>query len=488
MLTMAMPALRFGSRAGIFVAAMAILLVLIAFVRWFWSHYRPTERLPPGSMGWPLVGETMDFLQPHSATSRGRFMEKHIKRYGNVFKSSLFGHQTIISADPELNKFILVNENKLFQCSYPSTITGILGKWSMLVLVGEEHKRMRSIAINFMNPAKLKDFFFKDIERHVLLTLQSWKDGDVLFAQQEAKKFTFNLMAKQILTFNPEEPRTQELMKDYYTFMKGVIAAPLNIPGTAYYRALKSRSKILDTLGRIMDARSQKPEDKYNDLLEVVTKSGSLTTEQVLDLVLNMLFAGHETSSVALTLALKFLADAPAVVQQLQEEHQAIYAARSFEKERLTWEDYKKMNFTHCVINETLRLGNVVRFVHRKALKDVYFKDFFIPKGWKVLPVFCAAHLDAGVYCRPLEFDPWRWQQIQEKNVYFTPFGGGNRLCAGADLAKLEMAVFIHHLVLQFEWKIAEADRAMAFPFVEFEKGLPIQINRRCFRPMQKQQ
>ncbi|MCO5560202.1 hypothetical protein L7F22_013812 [Adiantum nelumboides] len=463
--------------AGVTLLVGVVLVISIAAMKWLWGLRRPMKGLPPGSMGWPLIGETLEFLEPHSATSRGGFMEKHSKSFGNVFKSCLFGHPTILSADPELNKFILMNENKLFQCSYPNTISGILGKWSMLVLVGEAHKQMRSIALTFMSPTKLRDFFLKDIEDHVLLTLRSWQEGQVLSVQEEAKKFTFNLMAKQIVSFNPGEARTDELMKDYYTFMKGVIAAPLNIPGTAYHRALKSRSKILDTLRRVLEERLQKPNDTHNDLLEAVTRSGSLLTEQVLDLVLNMLFAGHETSSVALTLALKFLADSPNVVQELRAEHEAVCKARNLH-ERLSWEDYKKMSFTQCVINETLRLGNVVRFVHRKALHNVYFKGFLIPKGWKVLPVFCAVHLDPTMYKDPLRFDPWRWQKEQAKSAYFTPFGGGSRLCAGAELAKLEMAIFIHYLVLNFDWKMATPDRALAFPFVEFEKGLPIRISK----------
>lgn len=60
----------------------------------------------------------------------------------------------------------------------------------------------------------------------------------------------------------------------------------------------------------------------------------------------------------------------------------------------------------------------------------------------------------------------------------FMPFGGGTRLCAGSDLAKLEMAVFIHHLVLNYDWGLAEKDHAYAYPFVEFPKGLPITVQR----------
>jgi steroid 22-alpha-hydroxylase len=63
----------------------------------------------------------------------------------------------------------------------------------------------------------------------------------------------------------------------------------------------------------------------------------------------------------------------------------------------------------------------------------------------------------------------------------FLPFGGGPRLCAGSELAKLEMAVFIHHLVLNYHWELADMDQAFAFPFVDFPKGLPIRVQHHTF-------
>jgi steroid 22-alpha-hydroxylase len=58
----------------------------------------------------------------------------------------------------------------------------------------------------------------------------------------------------------------------------------------------------------------------------------------------------------------------------------------------------------------------------------------------------------------------------------FMPYGGGPRLCAGFELAKLEIAVFLHHLVLNYRWELAEPDEAIAYPFVDFQKGLPIKV------------
>ncbi|GKU94541.1 hypothetical protein SLEP1_g8020 [Rubroshorea leprosula] len=91
--------------------------------------------------------------------------------------------------------------------------------------------------------------------------------------------------------------------------------------------------------------------------------------------------------------------------------------------------------------------------------------------------------------------DDWRWHMYDTQNNigrsgststaasnYFMPFGGGPRLCAGSELAKLEMAVFIHHLVLNFNWELVdETDHAFAFPFVDFPKGLPIRVQRHSF-------
>ncbi|KAK2981583.1 hypothetical protein RJ640_011113 [Escallonia rubra] len=435
--------------------------------------------LPPGNMGWPFIGETLGYLKPYSATSIGEFMEQHISRFGNIYKSNLFGERTIVSADAGLNRFILQNEGKLFECSYPRSIGGILGKWSMLVLVGDMHRDMRTISLNFLSNARLRTPLLKDVEDHTLLVLRSWKDNSTFCAQDEAKKFTFNLMAKHIMSLDPGKPETEQLKKEYITFMKGVVSAPLNFPGTAYRKALKSRSTILKFIGSRMEERTS--ESTEDDLLGWVLKHSNLSKEQILDLVLSLLFAGHETSSVSIALAIYFLEGCPSAVQQLREEH--IEIARSKKKSgdvELNWDDYKKMEFTQSVISETLRLGNVVRFLHRKALKDVRYKGYDIPCGWKVLPVIAAVHLDPSLFYQPQHFNPWRWQNSTGLSTTtsnnFMPFGGGPRLCAGSELAKLEMAVFIHHLVLNFQWHLADSDQAFAFPFVDFPKGLPIRV------------
>uniref|UniRef100_A0A453GV88 Cytochrome P450 90B1 n=1 Tax=Aegilops tauschii subsp. strangulata TaxID=200361 RepID=A0A453GV88_AEGTS len=142
---------------------------------------------------------------------------------------------------------------------------------------------------------------------------------------------------------------------EYITFMKGVVSAALKFPGTAYWKALKSRATILGVIERKMEERLEQmnKEDsstEADDLLGWALKHSNLSKEQILDLLLSLLFAGHETSSVALALAIFFLEGCPKAVKELRGEHLEIARRQKLRGEcKLSWEDYKEMVFTQCV-------------------------------------------------------------------------------------------------------------------------------------------
>jgi steroid 22-alpha-hydroxylase len=127
-----------------------------------------------------------------------------ICRYGKIYKSNLFGEPTIVSADAGLNRFILQSEGRLFECSYPRSIGGILGKWSMLVLVGDMHRNMRSISLNFLSHARLRTHLLKEVEKQTLLVLSSWKENCTFSAQDEAKKVILQTCNAKKMNFNTE--------------------------------------------------------------------------------------------------------------------------------------------------------------------------------------------------------------------------------------------------------------------------------------------
>ncbi|KAK4434795.1 cytochrome [Sesamum alatum] len=324
---------------------------------------------------------------------------------------------------------------------------------------------------------KSKPDLLIDIERTATRILDSWKDKNSVIFCEEARKYTFNVIVKQVLGLTPEEPRTKEILQDFLTFMRGLISVPIYIPGTPYARAVQARIRISSTVKSIIEERRGNSCKKSSDFLEILLYVDTLSEDEKVSFVLDSLLGGYETTSLLMSMVVFFLDQSPNAAQQLEHEHRRI---RSLKKndEFLNWDDYKAMEFTHSVINEALRYGNVVKFVHRKAIKDVKFRDYIIPAGWKVLPVFSAVHLDPSLHGNALHFNPWRWQTEDQTCKKFTPFGGGSRCCPGFELAKVEVAFFLHHLVQNYRWKVEDSEQPIAYPYVEFQKGLKLSVQR----------
>ncbi|KAF3449130.1 hypothetical protein FNV43_RR09857 [Rhamnella rubrinervis] len=159
-------------------------------------------------------------------------------------------------------------------------------------------------------------------------------------------------------------------------------------------------------------------------------------------------------------------------------------------EEMLTWQDYKAMSFTQCVIDETLRLGGIAIWLMREVKEDVVYQDYVIPKGCFVVPFLSAVHLDENVYNGALTFNPWRWidPENQEKrnwrsSQFYAPFGGGARFCPGAELARFQIALFLHYFVTTYGWRQVKEDQMSFFPSARLVNGFQICLTRRHHDP-----
>ncbi|KAL5207694.1 hypothetical protein ABZP36_032129 [Zizania latifolia] len=432
-----------------------------------------------GSFGWPLIGETFGFLRPHASTTLGSFLQDRIDRYGAVFTSHLFGEPTVVSCDKELSNFVLQNEERLFQCSYPAAIHGVLGDSSMLAVTGYRHHRLRNLFLSLVASARASPTYYAQVDRAALAVVSSWRGRRTVSFCDEARKFAFSVILKQVVGLSAEEPAAVDILANYLTFMKGLVSLPLRIPGTAYAKAVKARERIACTLERVIQDRRERGSCDESVFLDGLLPSEGFSDKEKVGFVLDALLAGYETTSLLISMLAYFLGQSDKHIDQLKREHQSIRSSKG-KDEFLNSEDYKKMEYTQNVINETLRCGNVVKFVHRKALKDVKYKDYFIPSGWKVLPILSAVHLDASLHVNPQQFQPCRWEGLKNQTAcskMLAAFGGGLRLCPGSELSKIEAAFFLHHLLLSYRWSIDGEDVPMAYPYVEFGRGLPIHID-----------
>ena len=173
------------------------------------SWYRRL-RLPPGSLGLPFIGETLQLISAYKSDNPEPFIDQRVNRYGPIFTTHVFGEPTVFSADPETNRFILLNEGKIFDCSYPGSISNLLGKHSLLLMKGSLHKRMHSLTMSFANTSIIKDHLLVDIDRLIRLNLDSWTDRILLM--EEAKKVSIHLMIHLLFLFSFLEMRIMSVL------------------------------------------------------------------------------------------------------------------------------------------------------------------------------------------------------------------------------------------------------------------------------------
>lgn len=441
--------------------------------------------IPKGSMGWPLIGETLEFISCGYTPTPVSFMDKRKRLYGKVFKTHLLGRPIIVSTDPEVNKVVLQNQGNIFIPYYPKSITELLGKSSILQMNGSLQRRVHAVVGGLLRSPQVKARMARDIEKSVKLTLSTWERQPMVYLQDEAKKITFEVLVKVLMSVGPGDDM-KFFKEEYAEFIKGLICFPINFPGTTLHKSLKAKKRLLEKVGRIVEDRRVGVErNDENDVVHVLLNdtgesndSKSLPLDFISGNIIEMMIPGEDSVPMVMTLAVKFLSDNPAALSRLMEENMNLKSQKTQSGDDYNWTDYVSLQFTQHVINETLRMANIINAVWRKALKDVEISGYLIPKDWCVLASFSSIHMDEVNYENPYHFNPWRWEKTEEGRIstnIFTPFGGGQRLCPGLELSRLEISIFLHHLVTTYRWK-ADEDEIVNFPTVKMKRRLPITV------------
>ncbi|KAH0469174.1 hypothetical protein IEQ34_002406 [Dendrobium chrysotoxum] len=448
------------------------LLLCCGLLRWNEVRYRK-KGLPPGTMGWPLFGETTEFLKQGPS-----FMKNQRARYGNFFKSHILGCPTVVCMDPEINKYILMNESKGLIPGYPQSMLDILGECNIAAVTGPLHKSMRNAMLGLINPSMMREQLLPKVDELMRSHLSNWSNR-VIDIQEKTKEMALYSALKQIAGIE-SGPVSEALKSEVFQLVLGTLSLPINLPGTNYRRAFQARRKIVEILKEIIGKRRISHCSQL-DMLDLLLKTDDsmksrLTEEQIIDLIIALIYSGYETVSTTTMMAVKFLHDHPRALQQLREEHFEIRKGKSTE-EGIDWNDYKSMTFTRAVIFETLRLATVVNGVLRKTTHDIEMKGFLIPKGWRIYVYTREINYDPYLYNEPLIFNPWRWMDRNlDSHQYFMLFGGGSRLCPGKELGTVEIATFLHYFVTRYRWEEVGVATIHKFPRVEAPHGLHIRV------------
>jgi retinoid hydroxylase len=209
--------------------------------------------LPPGSLGLPFIGETLNFLFDRD------YADKRRAQYGDIFKSNILGRPTVLMMGAEANQFILSTRMDCFSWreGWPKAFQELLGE-SLFLQEGAEHQRNRKLLMPAFHGKALEGY----IETMVSLTetyCAQWEAKQTFAWLGEMKKLTFAI-ASQLLIGSSSGAMTDRLSQWFGELTNGLFAPPfLRWGWTPYGKALRARDALLAHLEQVIHDRFQNP-------------------------------------------------------------------------------------------------------------------------------------------------------------------------------------------------------------------------------------
>ena len=431
--------------------------------------------LPPGNFGLPFIGETIEFAQDPA-----RFVAVRRARYGDVFRTHLIGARTIIMTDENALAWIFAGEGKYLQNKWNSSTRRLLGEECTAMLVGPAHAQRRVLLMPHFRHSAIRAFApqMQAISTRHFERWAAMGEITVLTAMQTA---VFEIVVTLLLGdgANVDIPYLSRLFR---AWTAGIATLPIDLPFTTYHRALKAKTQLLAAIDAIVRARRRQPaqpQDILGALLSVRDEQGrSLSQEAVVHELHNQLFAGHDTTVTVMTNLMLQLAQHPAVLAQACQELHGAALASPHDIEQL-----KQLPYLEAVLHESMRYLAPVAGTFRSMLCDMEYKGYRIPQGWTVRLEIAGTHTDERVWTNPFDFDPARWlpprQEQDQRHHCFVPFGGGPRLCLGANFAWAEMRVMLALLLRAYVWQVLP-DQDLSYVMVPFprpKQGLRVRFS-----------
>jgi len=208
-----------------------------------------------------------------------------------------------------------------------------------------------------------------------------------------------------------------------------------------------------------------------------------MSTVELRDEVMNIFFAGHETTANLLTWAILELSRRPDVEAHLRDEVDAVLGGRE-----PTPADLPALEYVNAVLRETLRLHPAAWIFAREATEDDELRGHRVARGSAVVLFPYATHRLAEFWPEPERFDPQRFITDRTiglggtKNWAFLPFGAGPHVCIGNHLAMAEATIVLAMLHQRGRLRALHPERARprAAATLHVADGLPARFDARA--------
>ncbi|UEA58039.1 cytochrome P450 [Gordonia otitidis] len=374
-------------------------------------------------------------------------------RFGQLYGINALGKRIVVASGVDAADTILRNRDRAF-ANGPAWgyLIGPFFNRGLMLLDFEEHRHHRLIMQQVFANTALKGYM-QEMSPMIADRMQRFATGKVLLADK-FKALTLDVALEVFLGVALPREDADRLNKAFIeTVRAGVALVRRPVPGGRWWKGLRSR-RVLEEFfaSAIDDKRARETPDLFSVLCHAESEEGQrFTDDDVVNHMIFVLMAAHDTSTITMTQMAYHLARHPEWQQRARDESDDLAG-------ELGYDDLGHLGTLDLVMRESLRLCPPVPSQPRTAVDDTSIGDYFIPAGTMVSVPQLANHRDPEIYSEPDRFDPERFipERAEDKRhrMAWAPFGGGVHKCIGLYFGQMEIKTIMHHLLRDYEWSV----------------------------------
>ncbi|AWB26969.1 cytochrome P450 [Halococcoides cellulosivorans] len=433
--------------------------------------------LPPGPDGWPLIGQTFAISRDFRTA-----YEQRLVPHGDVVRYTFVGRRWVTVIHPDHVQRVLLDDWESFGKYGFEDFGGEFASEGVLFAEGEQWRSQREAMQDAFTIDRIQGYA-DAMTRFTADLVDSWAEGDVVAIDEAFADLTLRILCHSL--FDLDVAAEAQIVGEFTASMNEISRPsgltsylPLWVPTPENRRYKRLLDAFREFVVELIDRRRGRAEE-FDDLLSMMLVAEddagrTMSETELRDQMVTFLFAGHETTALALSFALLEIANSDAVRERLDAEYEAVLDDRD-----PTPTTMGRLDATDRVIREALRLYPPAYIQFRRATEDVVIDGYRIPEGTRMtIPQF-HIHRDERWYDDPEQFRPERWTDEFEDELHdyaYFPFGGGPRHCIGMRFAMMELKHVLPVLLRRVEFDLVSDPEPDLDPAATLHPADPIEM------------
>ena len=412
------------------------------------------------------------------AANPAQVLSKYTERYGGTFRFYVGGlKEAIVTIDPAVIQHVLKTNAENYQKSHIQVkrMGHFLGK-GLLTTHGEAWRTQRRLIQKGFDRKQLEALssIMQDSLSESLRDFDRAIRSGPVDIYTHLMKMTFTMVARSLFGAQLKDEDIELISHTICTVQEFIVRQTLQPYLNPWFevsgelrRHEEMRARADGILMAYIKSRRRQPpgHDLLQTLMDARYSDGhGMSDEMVLSESMQLLVAGHETSSNALSWLFYLLGTHPACLARVRQEFESLLGDAP-----VSFGDVPRFEYSTQVIMEALRLYPPFWMIDRIAVADDRVGDIAIPRGSTVIVYVYGAHHAPRYWPNPETFDPERFAKANEKQpAAFThlPFGGGPRGCIGGNYAMLQILMILSELLRKYDFQLTPGQTIEARPMV----------------------